>query len=348
MSGPAVEVRVSSPRDDEARDEFVRRCPRATFFHLSGWRRAVEKTMGHRGRDLLAYEGERIVGVLPLVECRGLRGGRSLISVPYAVYGGPAGQDPSVESALLEHAATIARDERVGRLELRCLEDVEVDWAASDLYATFIRELPERPEEVLGMMPKKARAEARKARERHGLELVEGRWYLPDLVRLFHRNKRDLGSPGLPLSFFRALLEENPDCSTVHVVRREGKPLAAVMSFLHGDTVLAYYSGTAEGADREYSASNFMYMSLQEWSVAGGYRVFDFGRSRKDSGAFRFKQNQGFEPRDLNYRFLLVRDGGLPSLNPSNPKTRVLRETWSRLPLWLTRRLSSRASRYLP
>ena len=91
-----------------------------------------------------------------------------------------------------------------------------------------------------------------------------------------------------------------------------------------------------------------MYMSLQEWSVAGGYRIFDFGRSRKDSGAFRFKQNQGFEPRDLNYRFLLVRDGGLPSLNPSNPKTRVLRETWSRLPLWLTRRLSSRASRYLP
>ena len=285
MSSSPFEIRASRPEDDEARDVFVLACPRATFFHLAGWRRAVERVMRHRGRDLLALSGGEIVGVLPLVQCRALTGRPSLISVPYAVYGGPAGADPEVERALVEEATRLARAEAVGRLELRCSDDPGLDLLPSDLYATFVRELPEEPGDVLAGMPKKARAEARKARERHELELDEGRWFLSDLVRMFHRNKRDHGSPRQPSPFFECLADELRGRVVVHLVRRGSEPLAAVMSFLFRDTVLAYYSGTAEDADRTYSASNFMYLALQEWSVERGFGRFDFGRSRKDSGA---------------------------------------------------------------
>ena len=343
-----IEIRPATPGDDERRDAFVQEVPGGSFFHLSGWRRAVEGSMRHRQADLIALEGEELVGVLPLMECRGLRGGRSLISMPYAVYGGPLATDGKVRGALLDAAAERARSSRVGRLELRLREEIGLDWPASDLYATFERELPEKVEDVLAGMPKKARAEARKARKKHGLELDEGSWYLADLVRLFHRNKRSLGSPGLPAKFFQAIGDENPGSVFVHLVRRGTEPLAAVMSFRFGETLCAYYSGTAEGADRAFSASNFMYLALQEWCVERGFKRFDFGRSRKDSGAFDFKRRQGFEPADLHYRYLLVRDSHLPSLNPSNPRTKILRDTWSRLPEWLTRRLSSPASRYLP
>jgi predicted N-acyltransferase len=215
------------------------------------------------------------------------------------------GVDRSVQHALFEEAERQAVAEGMGRLELRCLEDPGLDLPASGLYATFIRELPAKVEDVLAGMPKKARAEARKARNKHGLELSSGNWYVDDLVRLFHRNKRDLGSPALPIALFKTLMDEFPDQVVVHLVRRGSQPLSAVMSFLFQDQVLAYYSGTAEGADRAYSASNFMYLALQEWCVERGYRIFDFGRSRKDSGAHSFKVHQGFEPRDLNYRYRL-------------------------------------------
>jgi predicted N-acyltransferase len=211
-----------------------------------------------------------------------------------------------------------------------------------------VRELPSAPEKVLEQMPKKARAEARKARDKHGLRLREGTWYLDDLVRLFHRNKRALGSPALPRAFFAALAQELAPDVTVHAVHHGGAPVAAVMSFLWRDTLLAYYAGSAEGADRELSASNFMYMALQEWAVERGLRRFDFGRSRKDAGAFQFKRHQGFEPRDLPYRVQLVTDLELPSFNPSNPRTRWMQETWRRLPLWATERLSGALARYLP
>ncbi|MFT5051260.1 MAG: FemAB-related protein (PEP-CTERM system-associated) [Chlamydiales bacterium] len=341
-------IRPAGPADDAARDEFVRAHPEGTFFHLTGWRNVIQRHMGHESRDLLAFQGEQLVGVLPLMNCRGLFGGRQLISMPYAVYGGPLGLAAEIDRELVQHAEQIAVREQAGRLELRCLTDPKLELLGSELYYTFIRELPGEVDEVLARMPKKARAEARKARDKHGLELSEGIWFLDDLIRLFHRNKRALGSPGLPVEYFRGLPQEFGDRVAVHLVRRGSEPLAAVLSFLYEDTILAYYSGTAEGADRAYSASNFMYLGLQEWAVEHGYRKFDFGRSRKDAGAFGFKVRQGFEPQPLHYRYRLVRDKGLPSLTPSNPRTKVLRDTWSRLPLWLTTRLSKRAARYLP
>mgnify|MGYP000645428533 CR=1 FL=1 len=216
------------------------------------------------------------------------------------------------------------------------------------LYVTFEKELPDTVEGVLAGMPKKARAEARKARNRHELQLSSGVWFVDDLYRLFLRNKRQLGSPGMPASLFTTMIEEfGTDCE-VHLVRRGKEALAAVMTFAYGDTLLAYYSGTGEGVDREYSASNFMYLALQEWAVERGFKRFDFGRSRRDSGAMSFKKRQGFEAVDLPYRYLLVRSKELPSFTPSNPRLKPLLNTWKKLPLWAVQRLSTSLARYLP
>jgi predicted N-acyltransferase len=218
----------------------------------------------------------------------------------------------------------------------------------STLYCTFVRDLPADPAQVLARMPKKARAEARKAREKHGLELSQGHWYTDDLQRMFLLNKRELGSPGLPAAHFRAILEQFERGVFVHLVRQGGTPLAAVMSFAFQGTLIAYYAGAQPGADRSVSASNFMYMALQEWAVERGFQRFDFCRSRVDSGAFEFKRHQGFEPTPLHYGYHLVRRRSLPSFTPSNPRTAVLRSAWSRMPLWLASSLSERLARYLP
>ena len=346
-AAPDLEVAAGGPGDDEERDALVRAHPRGTFFHLAGWRRVVARVLGHEPRDLVARRDGRLVGVLPLMRSPVLPRGRALISMPYAVYGGPLGESAAVEAALVAAGQRLAERTGARRLELRCLHDLGLDLPRSELYATFLQDLPADPAEVLASIPKKARAEARKARERHGLRLTPGAWYLEDLHRLFAANKRSLGSPGLPLALFRGLLDEFGERAVVHVVHARSEPVAAVMSFVHEGCLLAYYAGTAPNADRELSASNFMYMALREWAVERGLRRFDFGRSRRDSGACRFKEHQGFEATPLQYRYHLVRDAGLPSFTPSNPRTKVLRDTWSKLPPALTGRLSDVLCRYL-
>ena len=344
---PALAVRAALGTEDARRDAYVRNHPQGTFFHLSGWRRVIERVHGHDGLDLLALRGERVVGVLPLMLCRSF--GRSrLISMPYATYGGPLGDTSEVERALVEHAKRLAEELSVAYLELRFIEPRALDLVPNTLYSTFIRDLPADPAEVLARMPKKARAEARKARDKHRLELSSGPWYLDDLERLFLLNKRELGSPALPSAHFRAILEQFERAISVHLVRQATQPLAAVMSFAYGDTLIAYYAGTLPGADRSASASNFMYMALQEWAVERGFKRFDFCRSRVDSGAHEFKRHQGFEPTPLAYGYHLVKRHSLPTFTPSNPRTALLRATWSRLPLWLARSLSERLSHYLP
>jgi len=348
MSSQPVEVRPLPPEEDEARDVFVRTHPSGSFFHLAGWGNVIQRVFWHQRRDLGAWREDELVGVLPMMRTPGLVGPGSLVSMPYGVYGGPIATDPEAEAALLAAAKSEAERERVGHLELRYKDEPGNDMASSDLYWTFVRELPETEEEVLSRMPKKARAEARKARDRHGLELATGIWYLDDLQRLFVRNKHSLGSPGLPLQLFQELRHEFGDDVQVHLVRRGGEPMAAVMTFRFGETLMAYYSGTAEGADRACSASNFMYMALQQWGVREGLRVFDFGRSRKDAGAFSFKAHQGFEAAPLAYRYHLVTSRALPSFTPSNPKTALVRNIWKRLPHWMVQALSDRLARYLP
>jgi FemAB-related protein (PEP-CTERM system-associated) len=349
------EIRPGTAADDEARDALVRAHPEGSFFHLACWERVIRESFGHRPRNLFAWRGDELVGILPMMQCTSLSMSKNLISMPYAVYGGPVGMDAEVDAALVRAAGELGRKLRVGRIELRTRRAPSFDGlpgapelAEGSLYVTFERELPGEVDGVLAGMPKKARAEARKARKKHELELAHGVWFVDDLYRLFLRNKRQLGSPGMPLGLFHKMVAEfGTDCE-VHLVRRGKEALAAVMTFAFGDTLLAYYSGTAEGADRQYSASNFMYMALQEWAVERGFKHFDFGRSRRDSGAMSFKRRQGFEAVDLDYRYLLVRSRELPSFTPSNPKTAILRDTWSKLPPWLVRRLSSSLARFLP
>jgi len=68
-------------------------------------------------------------------------------------------------------------------------------------------------------------------------------------------------------------------------------------------------------------------------AAARGYRRFDFGRSKAESGAFAFKKNWGFEPRWLEYEFYLTEGSALPDKNPNNPKYAGLIALWKRLPL---------------
>lgn len=344
-----TEIARSEPAGDAERDRFVRAHPRGSVFHLAGWRRAVERAFGHPSSDLVAVDAGRIVGVLPLARCRKLLGGADLVSAPYGVYGGPIGETPAVERALIAEAVALGTREKVGRVEFRCVQDPGVpELRPSDLYATFVRDLPATVDEVMTRMPKRARAEVRKAIEKHGLSMEEGERFVPDLARLFGESKQRLGSPGLPRTWFEALASELGPACVCHAAVRGGEVVAATMSFVHGDTICFYYIGTTAEANRTFNATNFLTTRLQEWGVQKGLRRFDLSRSRVGTGAYSFKENQGFAPTPLAYRYALIGSRGLPALTPSNPRTKVLQETWSRLPGWLARGLSGRLSRYLP
>jgi FemAB-related protein (PEP-CTERM system-associated) len=341
-------VRELVPGEDGRWDSFVGDHTMGTFFHLSGWRRVVEEVFGHQPHYLVVEHDGEWRGILPLFWVRSMFVGHNLVSVPYGVYGGVLAEGEEAQERLLEQAARQGQRLGAAYVELRHREGRSGDRCRSDLYLTFRKTLPGDPAEVMAGIPKRARAEVRRARDRHHL-VFEENGDVDEFFQLFAMNKRRLGSPALPLKWFKALREEFGSQVALHLARDPNNlALAAVMSFCYRDTVHVYYSGSRTGSNHT-GVNDFIYCRIMEWAVRQGYRTFDFGRSRRDTGPASFKKNMGFVPEPLHYDYLLLGEGAqIPQFHPGNPKLSLPRRLWSTIPGFMTRHLGGQLSRYLP
>jgi FemAB-related protein (PEP-CTERM system-associated) len=319
------------PADEKRWDAFVFGCPQATFFHRAGWKRVIERAFGHRTHFLYAEEPDgRIVGVLPLAELSSLLFGRSLVSLPFCVYGGIAAMTDAARDALDAAAQALARELEVDHLEYRSLGTTHPDWLTSDLYVTFRKPIDPDPARNLEAIPRKQRAEVRKG-IKAGLASV-----LDDGVDRFFgayaSSVHRLGTPVFAKRYFAILRDVfGSDCDVLTITSGD-RVVASVLSFYFRDEVLPYYGGGTPEA-RALSANDFMYWELMRRSSERGIRVFDYGRSKRGTGAFQFKKNWGFEPQPLHYEYLLVKARKVPDHNPLNPKYALMIKAWQRLPL---------------
>jgi hypothetical protein len=91
MDGTRLPVTVRPFQSDDAQswDDFVHACAAGTFFHLSGWKRVIERAFGHQTHYLVAERGGAVTGVLPLTHIRSRLFGSSLISNAFTVLADP-------------------------------------------------------------------------------------------------------------------------------------------------------------------------------------------------------------------------------------------------------------------
>jgi serine/alanine adding enzyme len=252
-----------------------------------------------------------------------------------------------VRDALLAEAVRDAGALGASHIELRHVAGMELAWPKKDHKVSMRLELPPRYEDLLKGFPPKLRSQIRRG-EKEGMEVKVGEGNLLDeFYTVFSRNMRDLGTPVYRKHFFAEILRSFPKETKIAVVSLEEQPVAA--GFLVG------FRNTLEipwaSSDRRYAriAPNMLlYGSVLRYACEQGYRIFDFGRSTRDSGTYRFKQQWGAKPVQLEWHYWL-RDGQpLPELNPQNPKFSFAIETWKRLPLPLTTLIGPRISKYLP
>jgi len=324
---------VRYARDDDATawDAFVFKSANGTFFHRFGWRAIFRDVFGLTPHYLVAENGDEIIGILPLVHQKSVLFGNSLIAAPFCVEGGSVAINPETRVRLDEEAISLVYKLKAGSLEYRSRVANRTGWAVrKDLYATFERELSSDDEENLQAIPRKQRAVVRKTLKSSLTSHVDGD--ANALFRVYSESVRNLGTPVFPKTYFEALLKIfGSDCDVV-VVREGSEPVSAVMNFYFRETVMPYYGGGRPAARRN-GANDFMYWEVMRRAVARGYRRFDFGRSKAETGAFAFKKNWGFEPQWLEYEYYLAPGVALPDKNPNNPKYAGLIEVWKRLPL---------------
>ena len=329
-------------------DEFVLGHPLGSPFHLIAWKKSIEEAFRYRSHYLIAIDGQRVRGVLPLFLIENILVRRALLSVPFAVYGGVLADSPEVRDAMRDEVRSLAQSLRVEYVEFRNAHPEQVlGFDRLSRYVTFTQEVGPDEERILELIPRKTRYMVRKAlKQEFATRVCRNR--SKAFEELYSQSLRRLGTPSFPSKFFEALFRNFGPGVDIREVTSGNQVVSAVLSFYFRDQVLPYYGAS----DPEFNAvapNNFMYFDLMRWAGRNNYRAFDFGRSKKRiGGSYDFKSHWGMVERELPYEMLLIRRKALPNYTPTNPIFGMPRKIWQHLPLALTRKLGPMFLRLVP
>ena len=350
MNAPAafapLAVHVAEP-DDPRLDTFVRAQPGGAIFHLPRWTRAVERGTRQKGHYLVAEQGGAVRGVLPLSEIRSALFGNALVSAGFGTGGGILAGDDRVVDALARAAWELA--ERLGctSAELRG-GPIPGGWQASTgTYANFGRSLSGDAESLLGSIPRRQRAEVRRALS-FDLESTSGtdRRHREAHYRVYAESVRNLGTPVFPRALFEAALDAFGDEAWIDVIWKDGRPLAALLGFTYGGRCCPFWGGGTREA-RQWRANDLIYYEMMRRALEAGCTHADFGRSKVGTGPWARKRIWGLDETPLTYA-VRTADGGAPrAVNPLDPKYRLKVAAWQKLPLWAANRLGPLIARGL-
>jgi FemAB-related protein (PEP-CTERM system-associated) len=345
---PEQEPAITRLDDEiEAWNAYVSSHPAASIYHRAEWRELIRQTFGHECPYYLARDRDRrVVGVLPLVHLQSRLFGNFMVSMPYFNYGGAIADHPKIEQQLMQAANTFADNSGIQHIEYRDTLPRE-GLPVRCKKVCMLLELPEHHEALWERFPSKLRAQIRRPQHEHPEVVQGGLEYLDDFYTVFARNMRDLGTPVYGKVFFSNILKRFPRESTIVSVRLDGKPVAAAFLIGHGERLEIPWASTIQEVNR-LSVNMLLYWEVLKLGIDRHYRVFDFGRSSRDSGTFRFKRQWGAQAQPLYWHYWLRGDGKLPELNPDNPKYALAINAWKRLPVFVANRVGPAVVKYLP
>jgi FemAB-related protein (PEP-CTERM system-associated) len=348
----AVKVRPHLPADDAAWDAYVQAHTRYTTYHGRAFHDAIAEAFGKPSHGLIAEdESGRIVGVLPLVRQKSLLFGDRLVSLPYANHGGPLSDSGEVADALFRAAPELGDELGCNRVEVRDHEDHDIDWPAGTDKVLMTLELPGTPEELGKAIGAKLRSQCRRALKEGATVAHGGTDLIPEFYQVFAVNMRDLGTPVYPRRWFEVLARHLGESMRLLVVRLEGRPVAGCVLLRWNDTMEIPWAASLREYNR-YSVNMLLYREALDLAIESGCREFDFGRSTRGAGTWKFKQQWGAVERQIWWR---VRPRGgvrVPAQGPvpatSGGKRELLQKAWARLPVPLANRIGPMISAELP
>ncbi|HVY17546.1 MAG TPA: FemAB family XrtA/PEP-CTERM system-associated protein [Rhodopila sp.] len=337
--------RILNPKYAGAWDRFVLSQPNGTFFHLSGWTRAIEAAFGHRTLHYFTERDGQVTGIMPLVWIKTRLFGDTMISMPFRGYGGPLAVDQESADQLEEYAGLLLRESTATALEIRC-RDPAPSWdgwvPGPPRYATFRAAIEADHERNMQAIPCAQRAKLRQA-TRNGLTSVADR----DADRFYAvhaESMRNRGVPAFHRRYFRILMEVfGKDADIVTVFDKE-KPVASVMNFYFREEVLPYHGGGTAAA-LGLGANDFLYWEVMRRAADRGCRLFDFGRSRIGTDSFAAKQEWGFQAQPLHDAIRTKPGHPVPEADRPDAGHRLLNKAWKHLPLPVANAIGPRVAR---
>jgi FemAB-related protein (PEP-CTERM system-associated) len=315
--------------------------------HSPEWGPIIRQAYGHEPLYLAAQDEAGRAGLLPSIVVRRPFFGTVVTSMPFLDGGGPCSSSPTIAATLVENLMGEARRLGADRVELRCAQKLEIAAQPAEHKVNLVLALSPDPAGVWRQLDGAARSQIRKA-ERSSLSIESGgAEKLDEFYAIYTARMRDLGSPSHDRAFFRATLTGFGPRARIILVRKGATPIGGLVALAFKDTFVVPWASCL----KEYFAlcpNMLLYWETIRAACDERFERFDFGRSSRDSGTYRFKRQWGAVDSPL-YWYTVPIGRGRPS-PPSNGNGRAaacLAGLWQRLPLTVTRHVGPHVRKYL-
>ena len=332
---------IENEKHQEAWDRFVHDSSLSVHYHLSGWRKVIERTYRKTTIYLAAHQNGELCGILPLCLVRGLPSTPHLVSLPYLSYAGVCTEDAEVADALIREARKWMHRVDAKYVELHHIYEVDVSKENTENHpglitdsdkVTMILPLQSEPDALWKGFKPKVRNQVRKA-IKAGLHVeIGGAEFLDSFYAVFAENMRDLGSPVHKIELFQNLFDEFPEDTRLFMVYKGDEPVGGAIFLLFKETAEVPWASCRREFFRD-CPNNILYWEILRFACEQGLQKFDFGRSTKDSGTYHFKKQWGAIEQPLYWQYYLQEGTQPPDTTHTSLKSRAMVGMWQKLPL---------------
>lgn len=343
-----ADVKISHfNNEDSAWNNYVTAHPTATIHHLTHWRNILKKTYNIESLYFVAHDNNhKIVGILPLTRLKSRLFGDLLVSMPYFQRGGAIADHLMIEKKLMDAASKEASRLGIDHIEFR--DDIPREGLPVLSHkVSMVLSLPNSTDVLWRSFSPKLRTQIKRPQQFLPTILIGGKEYINDFYEVYSQNMRDLGSPAHSKRLVENILDKFQNSSWIILIRLDNKPVSAALLLGHSDTMEVPLASTIRKAN-PYSMNMLLYWEILKLAIKHHYNKFDFGRSSKNSGTYRFKRQWGAQPVQLYWHYWLRDTNELPYLNPSNPKYAIAINIWKLLPVRFTRWLGPLIIKNIP
>jgi hypothetical protein len=300
-------LHLINPLSDDRWDDLVARHPRASAFHRRGWIQALVRTYGYEPLALTsAPPGQALNDGIVLCRVSSWITGTRMVSLPFSDHCEPLLNERSESMEFTNWLRAECDRERWKYVELRPLEhmqDAGSGFQESGSYCFHVLDLKPSLEQIFSALHKDSIQRKIRRAEREELSYEAGRseQLVDEFYRLLLITRRRHQLLPQPRIWFSNLVECMGDAIQIGLARKNGVPIAAMLTLRHRSSVVYKY-GCSDEKFHQLGGMPFLFWRLIEESKAAGAEEIDFGRSDLDNqGLVVFKDRFGARRRSLTY-----------------------------------------------
>jgi len=294
------------PLTDRRWEDLVAVHPNASVFHQTRWLRALAATYGYKPIVVTdASPTDKLSWAIPFCQVESWITGTRLVSLPFADHCEPLLPENERSSGFVDWLCAECDRQGWRYVELRPLK-----WTcgnspllASISYRFHTLDLTSSLQDIFRRLDKDSLQRRIRRAEREQLAYDKGRSenLLDDFYRLLLKTRRRHQSLPQPRAWFRNLAESLGESLEVRVARKNGTPIAALLTLRSRETVVYKY-GCSDERYHHLAGIPWLFWKVIEESKAEGAKLLDFGRTDFEHDSLRrFKDQFGTICQQISY-----------------------------------------------